>query len=88
MIGLSGGLPAEYIFGDFHPTFYFLSPGSDHCRISYTDHRFELPNGAIKPEWKSTDSNEEVIGCGILLDTNGKVFIFFTLNGNLMGQFC
>jgi hypothetical protein len=54
--------------------------------LSGTKHDFELPNGAIKPEWKSTQS-DNVIGCGILLHSNGKLLIFFTLNGNLMGQF-
>jgi hypothetical protein len=28
-----------------------------------------------------------VIGCGILLEAMQKLSIFFTLNGNLMGQF-
>jgi hypothetical protein len=64
--------------------------GRDHCCLSGTKHKFELPNGAIKPEWKSrgSPSGFDVIGCGILLHSNGKLFIFFTLNGNLMGQFC
>jgi hypothetical protein len=90
MLGLSGGLPADYIFGDCHPNFYYLSAdGSDNCCLSGTQHEFELPTGAIKPEWKSGDSGSrsgDVIGCGILLHSNGKLFIFFTLNGNLMGQ--
>jgi hypothetical protein len=50
-----------------------------------TKHEFEQPNGAIKPEWKS--SEKDIIGCGISLHSNGKLFIFFTLNGILMGQF-
>jgi hypothetical protein len=85
-VGLSGGI-TDFLFGDYHANFYYLSEGSDHCCLSAgTKHVFELPNGAIKPEWKS--SERDIIGCGILLHSNNKLFIFFTLNGNLMGQFC
>jgi hypothetical protein len=89
MIGLSDGLPADYILDECHLNFYYLSYGCDHCCLSGTKHRFELPNGALKPEWESRRrvSEDEIIGCGILLHSNDKLSIFFTLNGNLMGQF-
>jgi hypothetical protein len=84
MIGLSGGL-TDFLLGDC-PIFYYLSVRRDHCHLAGTKNELELPNWVIKPEWRSDSS--EVIGCGILLDSNGKVQIFFTLNGNLLGQFC
>jgi hypothetical protein len=88
MVGLSGELPSDYTFDECHPNFYYLSHDCDHCCLSGTKHKFELPTGAIKPEWKSSDSGSNEVGCGILLHSNGKMFIFFALNGNLMGQFC
>jgi hypothetical protein len=44
---------------------------------------FEWPIGAIKPEWK--DGIGDVVGCGILVNREDKLAIFFTGNGRLMG---
>jgi hypothetical protein len=48
-------------------------------------HDFEWPDRAIKPEWKGLGN---VVGCGITIDRNGKLSLFFTLNGILLGKFC
>jgi hypothetical protein len=45
-------------------------------------HRFELPEGAVRPSWKYIN----VFGCGLVLDPNNKLAIFFTLNGQLLGE--
>jgi hypothetical protein len=36
------------------------------------------------------NGTEDVVGCGLLLNPNNKLFIFFTVNGILMGRhnFC
>jgi hypothetical protein len=47
-------------------------------------HHFEWPNGAIIP--KSIDKGE-VMGCGLLLNPEKGLFIFFTSNGILLGPF-
>jgi hypothetical protein len=61
-------------------------------------HRFELSHGGIKPEWKARLLFElqngelqplgDVVGCGLFLDSENKLAIFFTLNGILRGLFC
>jgi hypothetical protein len=42
-----------------------------------------LPEGAIRPEEKEYGN---VYGCGLVLDTQDKLWIFFTLNGKLLGE--
>jgi hypothetical protein len=46
-------------------------------------HRYVFPNGVIRPEWKET---ENVAGCGILMNPDDKLTIFFTFNGILLGS--
>jgi hypothetical protein len=48
-------------------------------------HPFELPDGAIQPEPKNVGKN--VMGCGLVLDSDNKLAIFFTSNGYLSGEF-
>jgi hypothetical protein len=55
------------------------------CLLAGETHHFELPEGAIEPSWKLNDIN--VHGCGLVLDSEDKLWIFFTLNGNLVGEF-
>jgi hypothetical protein len=45
--------------------------------------KFELPEGFVWPEKKRGGNTN---GCGLLLYPSGKVTIFFTLNGKLMGE--
>jgi hypothetical protein len=53
------------------------------CRLAGVPHHFELPEGAILQEMKP---NGNVFGCGIVLDPDNKLAIFFTLNGQLLGE--
>jgi hypothetical protein len=53
-----------------------------HFRLAGHTHRFEYPEGVIRPELKDTGN---VAGCGILVNSDDKLTIFFTLNGLLAG---
>jgi hypothetical protein len=57
------------------------------CSLAGERHRFELPEGSVRPtrKWKWHSLN--VFGCGLVLDQEDKVAIFFTLNGQLLGEF-
>jgi hypothetical protein len=57
--------------------YYFLSGGGA-CK-------FELPNGDNGVPTKDGPGN--VAGCGLLLDQENKVSIFFTMNGILLDKF-
>jgi hypothetical protein len=58
---------------------YILERGCcDSCSLQNKEHKFEWPEGAIKPKW---NGQGDVFGCGIVLDYNNKMAIFFTLNG-------
>jgi hypothetical protein len=43
-----------------------------------------LTEGAIRPTVKP---GSNVYGCGLVLIPEGKLWIFFTLNGQLLGEF-
>jgi hypothetical protein len=58
--------------------------GTDSYRLNGNAHRFDWSNGGVKPEWNGMG---DVIGCGILMDANNELDIFFTLNGILRGKF-
>jgi hypothetical protein len=56
------------------------------CRIAGSVRVFQLPtDDAIKPVPKENGTN--VYGCGLVMDPNDKLAIFFTLNGILLCQF-
>jgi hypothetical protein len=46
-------------------------------------HEFQFPEGVIQPEVKDTG---KVVGCGILMNPDDKLTIFFTVNGILIGS--
>jgi hypothetical protein len=56
----------------------------DFCFIDGKKHEFEWPDEAVKPK---SPNCEDVIGCGLLLNPENKLAVFFTRNGTLMGQF-
>jgi hypothetical protein len=45
---------------------------------------FELSEGAIERNFEG--NNLDVCGCGLVLNSEDKLSIFFTLNGKLMGE--
>jgi hypothetical protein len=47
-----------------------------------------LPEGAIRPRRVLARGSINVFGCGLVLDPENKLAIFFTLNGQLLGEFC
>jgi hypothetical protein len=51
------------------------------CLIAGDIHQW--PEETIIAEWSGQG---DVVGCGILVDPEGKLAIFFTLNGKLIGQ--
>jgi hypothetical protein len=55
---------------------------SYHFFLSEQRHLFQFPEGVIQPELKETGN---VVGCGILMNPEDKLTIFFTLNGILLG---
>jgi hypothetical protein len=65
------------------PNSYAFEDGCDYCWISGKQYQFEWPNGAIKPKW---NGKGDVVGCGLLLNPENEVSIFFTGNGILIGQ--
>jgi hypothetical protein len=53
------------------------------CWLAGERHRFELPEGAFGTI-KERCTN--VFGCGLVLDPEDKLWIFFTFNGKHMGE--
>jgi hypothetical protein len=83
IVGLSSGnLPNRRCVGHF-PNSYSIPHGYGFCWLSQEAHDFEWPNIAIKPKW---NFRGDVIGCGLVLNPQNKLSIFFTGNGSLMGQ--
>jgi hypothetical protein len=81
-IGFSDGNIANSSVGDAINSFGM----PDHCDYVFIcgkRHQLEWPEGVIKPEWKGIG---DVVGSGLLLNPKGKLEIFFTLNGVLMGR--
>jgi hypothetical protein len=77
-------MPAGALFGK-HPNSYAIKNGCDYGFLSGNAnvHRFGPPNGGIKFE---LNGQEDVMGCGLVLNPEGKVAIFFTVNGTLLGK--
>jgi hypothetical protein len=85
VVGLSSGNIPEHCFVGFVQNSYAIHyEGYGHYWLSGKKHPFEWKNGAIKPAW---NDNMHVFGCGILLNSENKLSLFFTRNGILMGQF-
>jgi hypothetical protein len=86
LVGLSSG---NILFCDRvgdSPNSYAVQDGCDYCWLSGNYHTFgfKWPYFALKPKWNGCG---DVIGCGLVLNTENKMSIFFTLNGILMGLF-
>jgi hypothetical protein len=86
-VGLSGAIADNNSWIGHNSNSYALPSGwyVDECWLAGEPHRFEFefPEGAIRPERKN---NGNFFGCGLVLDPDGKLTIFFTLNGQLLGN--
>jgi hypothetical protein len=70
-----------------YPNSYAISISTRYCNwchLAGEHHRFQLPDGAIQPKLMK-ENGTNVYGCGLVIDPNDKLAIFFTLNGILMG---
>jgi hypothetical protein len=87
LVGLSDGtIPHETaIHADDVKNSFAMVNGNDCYWLNGEEHVFEWPIGAIKPEWKK--GLGDVVGCGIMVNREDKLSIFFTGNGKLMGEF-
>jgi hypothetical protein len=65
---------------------YAIQTGPDDygCWLAGETHQFELPEGSVQPLWDC--DSVFVYGCGLVLDPEGKLAIFFTVNGKLLGE--
>jgi hypothetical protein len=70
-------LPNSYVIDIQIPTVNFYE-----FLLAGRGHRFEFPEGVIRPERKETGN---VAGCGILMGPDNNLTIFFTFNGILIG---
>jgi hypothetical protein len=99
-VGLSNGnIPDDQVAENSSHCYGIYDRDHDDYRHNGQRHHYELPAGAIRPEWKAHLPFElpycaikpeykdqgDVIGCGLLLDSENKLAIFFTLNGILRG---
>jgi hypothetical protein len=89
-VGLSDGANRDddnSRIGDYSNSYAISTAGYDErCWLAGESYYFEFPEGAIRPRWKSNSRN--VMGCGLVLDTEDKLWIFFTFNGQLLGEWC
>jgi hypothetical protein len=84
-IGLSSGtIPASEVIGWYRNSYAILDCVETEYYLAGEPHDFQLPEGAIRPEMKEYGN---VFGCGLVLDPENKFAIFFTLNGQLLGEF-
>jgi hypothetical protein len=82
-VGLStGNIPNGSCVGRLSNSFA-IHYDYNHYLLSGKRQQFEWPNGAIKPKWNGPG---DVIGCGLVLNADNELSIFFTGNGILMGQ--
>jgi hypothetical protein len=56
------------------------------CCIAGNRHRFEWPEEAKAIPWWQYDYRRRIYGCGLLIDPEDNLSIFFTKNGTLLGQ--
>jgi hypothetical protein len=86
-MGLADILPPDRWVGNAPNSYSIGVPSNgESCMLAGKRHDFEI-------EWSNkftkTKSNGigEVFGCGILMNSNNKLAIFFTSNGKPIGQF-
>jgi hypothetical protein len=84
-VGLSGAITDDSLIGEYSNS-YAIDIGPHRCYgcwLAGEYHRFELPEGAIRPKIKEYGN---VFGSGLVLNPDNNLAIFFTLNGKLLGK--
>jgi hypothetical protein len=87
IVGISdSAIPGNSLIGEYSNSYAIHIVGHPcyGCRLAGERHRFELPVGAIRPKIKHYGN---VYGCGLVLDPEDKLWIFFTFNGQLFCEF-
>jgi hypothetical protein len=87
-VGLSDGANPDYDnswIGRYQNSYAIPTGRLSYCLLAGDHYQFELPEGVIQTKLKDNRSN--FYGCGLVLDPEDKLWIFFTLNGQLMGEF-
>jgi hypothetical protein len=83
-VGLSdGAIPGNFLVGQCSNSYAIGTDYNCMC-LAGEHHRSQLSRGAVRPE---REPNGKVYGCGLLMDANDKLSIFFTSNGILIGKF-
>jgi hypothetical protein len=86
-VGLSdGSIPDNLTVGRYANS-YAISTGYFDYGIWLEDFELqydEMPEGTFEPDWRSDRTT--LYGCGLVLDPEDKLFIFFTVNGRLVGE--
>jgi hypothetical protein len=84
-VGLSGAIadPDNSWIGEYSNSYAINIDYEYEGLLAGTPHRFELPEGANRPQRKQFGN---VFGCGLVLDPDNKLAIFFTLNGKVLGE--
>jgi hypothetical protein len=86
IVGLSDGtIPHNSYAGEYSNSYAIETGYNYQCWLAGEQHPFELPVGprAIPPRLVGNN----IYGCGLVLDHEDKLWIFFTFNGQLMGEF-
>jgi hypothetical protein len=79
-------VPDESSIGHY-PNSYALWFGNHFLNLSGKAHYFEYSSGAGTRDVITWNKQEDVIGCGLLMNPKNQLAIFFTVNGMLLGQF-
>jgi hypothetical protein len=84
-VGISdGAIPDHELIGEYSNSYAIPIVGHHFygCWLAGEYRYFELPDGATRPERKHFGN---VVGCGLVLEPDNKLAIFFSLNGQLLG---
>jgi hypothetical protein len=65
-----------------YPNSYAISAGYSEYEVWIDDVELKYEDESILPEFKTNG----IFGCGLVLDPENTLAIFFTVNGRLMGE--
>jgi hypothetical protein len=85
-VGLSSGNILNGLIVGSQPNSFATREGTDSYFMPKNIRPFQWPEHAIKPKWNGKKKGN-AIGCGLLQNPDKELFVFFTGNGVLLGQF-